>query len=159
MLHFHLQHCGKRFGRQPHLKRHVNGVHRGIVSTNSSSNTLDLQSSVIGERKSENRPKSRHKSNHGTSPNVSLESDDAQTDHGNIEMSDMRDETCYFEPITFQETLTSVESNVLLINEESEDVFSSSLAFEDNLAKKGPHSIEMLTTPLMGLDEENNSIE
>ena len=141
------------------MKRHVNGVHRGIVSTNSSSSILDLQSSVISDRKSDNRPKSRHKSNHGTSPNISLESDEAQTDHGNLEMNDMRDETCYFEPITFQETLTSVESNVLLINEESEDAFSSSLAFEDNLAKKGPHSIEMLTTPLMGLDEENNSVE
>ena len=51
----------------------------------------------------------------------------------------------------------NIESNVLLIDEQSSDVFCSSLAFEDNFARKGPHSIEMLTTPLMGLDEENNS--
>ena len=88
-----------------------------------------------------------------------MESDEGQASRGTLETTDVQNETWYFEPITFQETLTSVESNVLLIDEQSSDVFCSSIAFEDNFARKGPHSIEMLTTPLMGLDEENNSVE
>ena len=88
-----------------------------------------------------------------------MESDEGHTDQGNFEANDVRNGIGYFEPITFQETLTSVESNNLVIDGESVDVFGSNLAFEDDLARKGPHSIEMLTTPLMGLDEEKNSDE
>ena len=134
-------------------------MHRGIISKSTDSAIAKSITNTKDERQSENRPKSKHKSNYTTSPDISMESDEGHTDQGNSETNDVRNGIGYFEPITFQETLTSVESNVLVIDGESVDVFGSNLGFEDDLARKGPHSIEMLTTPLMGLDEEKNSDE
>ena len=136
------------------MKRHVNGVHRGIVSTSINTKTTEFASSAKDERKAEIRPKTKRKSNYATSPDISMESDGAQTDQGNLHTNDAYDEISCFEPITFQETLTSVESSVQFVNDDPMDIFKSSLGIEEVLAKKGPHSIEMLTTPTMGLDEE-----
>ena len=115
----------------------------------------EFAASVKDERKAESRPKIKRKSNYATtSPDISMESDGAQTDQGNLDTIDACDEIGCFEPITFQETLTSVESSVQFINDDPMDIFSSNLGIEQVLAKKGPHSIEMLTTPTVGLDEE-----
>ena len=163
-----IQHCGKRFGRQNHLKRHVAGVHRSITLT---SMELNPAGEFFDERNEEITPhqssthhiiksKSKRKSSRcitSITTITSITSLDNSTASHQVEQYN-NDGICEEVPLDqniFQEHLMAQDTDIQLTHEQI-DLFNP-FQESESAFREVPPVIEMLSTPPMRIEEDMNS--